>query len=196
MRKNRDNLLKSADVTGRSWSTEEKHDGTDGSSAEPLAGISLLPFFLCLPSSPVPSHSIRAPPSPREQGECGVFAGSKIYEQLKSRATPCIHQPGHTAASLGGGGMVNHRLYTFISVFSSMRGGYGKMMFCHCGISGYSWNTLSKSEHLSTWKGVKCVLCLHGDVSGLLKSINKIMTKKKQKKKHNHLLFITEGRVT
>lgn len=44
----------------------------------------------------------------------------------------------------------------------------------------------------STWKGIKCVVCLHGDVSDLFKSINKIMTKKK----NNHLLFITEGRVT
>lgn len=80
------------------------------------------------------------------QGECGVFAGSKIYEQLKSRATPGIHQPGQTAASLGGwgwvgrwgGGMVKHRRYTFISVFSSKREGDGKMMFHHCGVSGLS----------------------------------------------------------
>lgn len=39
---------------------------------------------------------------------------------------------------LGGGGMVKHRRYTFISVFSSKREGDGKMMFHHCGISGLS----------------------------------------------------------
>lgn len=43
------------------------------------------------------------------------------------------HKPGR-----GGGGMVKHRLYIFISVFSSKRGGYGKIMFYHCGIAGFS----------------------------------------------------------
>lgn len=117
MCKNRDNLLKSADVTGRSWSTEEKHYWT-----EPVAGSSLFFFatliwprrvgvsmvFYLVFSTPHPHrcpYSIRAalsPVSPGEQGECGVFPGSKIYEQLKSQVTPSIgHLPGHTAARLG-----------------------------------------------------------------------------------------------
>lgn len=81
----------------------------------PRVGASL--FY---PSSSA-SHPCRCPLIPSErlphpcrrggggggggQGECGVFAGSKIYEQLKSRATPGIHQPGQTAASLGGVGL-------------------------------------------------------------------------------------------
>lgn len=165
--------------------------------------ISVLPFFLCFPSSPASSHSIRAAPSPMspgKQGECGVFTGSKIYEQLKSRATPGIHQPGHTATSRGGGGRRHGKtqaIYFYIRFLFKE----GRLWQNYVLPLWDCWFLMKHPQWgQSTWKGIKCVVCLHGDVSDLFKSINKIMTKKKNQPPALHyrrtsdlitLLFIT-----
>ena len=65
------------------------------------------------------------------QGERGVFPGSKIYEQLKVGRRPASISPACCCQAGWGGLAVNHRLYTFISVFPPKREGYDKiMLYC------------------------------------------------------------------
>lgn len=104
------------------------------------------------------------------QGERGVFPGSKIYEQLKVGRRPASISPACCCQAGWGGLAVNHRLYTFISVFPPKREGYDKIMF-------YRPRFPARCRHLSRnrldggqspWKGgrdreicvCKIVLCL------------------------------------
>lgn len=100
------------------------------------------------------------------QGERGGFPGSKIYEQLKVGRRPASISPACCCQAGWGGLAVNHRLYTFISVFPPKREGYDKIMF-------YCPRFLARCRHLSQnrlvggqspWKGGTdreiCVLCL------------------------------------
>lgn len=89
------------------------------------------------------------------QGERGVFPGSKIYEQLKVGRRPASISPACCCQAGWGGLAVNHRLYTFISVFPPKREGYDKIMF-------YCPQFLARCRHLSRnrlvggqspWKG-------------------------------------------
>lgn len=108
------------------------------------------------------------------QGERGVFPGSKIYEQLKVGRRPASISPACCCQAGWGGLAVNHRLYTFISVFPPKREGYDKIMFycprflARC--RHLSWNSLVGGQR--PWKGgerwrnmrvLKCVLL--GDTS-------------------------------
>lgn len=83
---------------------------------------SSLRFFYSLLSSSI-THAAGG------QGECGVFTGSKIYEQLKVGRRPASISPACCCQDGWGGLTVNHRLYIFISVFPSKREGYDKIMF-------------------------------------------------------------------
>lgn len=81
------------------------------------------------------------------QGECGVFTGSKIYEQLKVVRRPASISAACRCQAGWGGLAVNHRRYTFISVFPSKREGYGKIMFYCCRISSAMGRSLTQRRH-------------------------------------------------
>lgn len=113
---------------------------------------------LCLPSSLRLFYSLLSGSVTHVaggQGERGVSPGSKIYEQLKDGRRPASISPACCCQAGWGGLAVNHRLYTFISVFPPKREGYDKIMF-------YCPQFLARCRHLSRnrlvggqspWKG-------------------------------------------
>lgn len=135
-----------------------------------------LPFFLWLPSPFIHIGSSLSPTSPGG-GTKRVwrFRRIKNLRAIKSQAMPGIHQPGCVCACVcvGGGYGKSQAIYFYICfLFKSGR-------LWQNDVSPFLGSHETPSVTQSTWEGVKCVVCLRGDVPDLFKSMNKIITKKK-----------------